>query len=182
MDIRFQNLGPEHWKGEVLLALACQGENPPAECPALDKAVPWLAVAPGMRDFKGKSGELALLHGHPELPVPRVLAVGLGPREKVDMQGIRKALAAAVQRCRAQGYTSLLLRSLFCPACPAGGSAWWKNASARRCWPCTVPMISKNPMRTNPRRPNGWLWVLTGKTCPMPPTRLPAGEKIRHGQ
>lgn len=120
MDIRFQNLGPEHWKGEVLLALACQGENLPAECPALDKAVPWLTVAPGMRDFKGKSGEFALLHGHPELPVPRVLAVGLGPREKVDMQGIRKALAAAVQRCRAQGYASLLLPEPVLSRLPGG--------------------------------------------------------------
>ncbi|MBO6171706.1 MAG: aminopeptidase, partial [Desulfovibrio sp.] len=108
MDIRFQNLGPEQWKGDVLLAPVCQGESL-TRSSQLDKAAPWLAVAPALRDFRGREGEFGLLHGHPDLPVPRVLAVGLGPREKVDCTRIRKAVAAAVQFCRKRGWASVVL-------------------------------------------------------------------------
>ncbi|MDE7372395.1 MAG: aminopeptidase, partial [Desulfovibrio sp.] len=109
MEVRFQNLGPEHWKGDVLLAFACEGEELLQEHPELDKAAPWLAVAPALRDFRPKEGALALLHGHPELAIPRVLAIGLGKREAVTPERIRKAVAAAVQRCRALGVASILL-------------------------------------------------------------------------
>ena len=120
MDVRFQNLGPDHWQGEILLAPACQGECLPTECPELDKAAPWLAVAPAARDFKGKVGELALLHGHPDLPIPRVLAIGLGPRENLDMTVIRKALASAAQLCHKQGYASLVLPEPLLARLPGG--------------------------------------------------------------
>ena len=120
MDIRFQNLGPEQWKAEIMLAPACEGEDILRECPELDKAAPWLTVAPAMRDFKGKDGELALLHGHPELPVPRVLAVGLGPREKVDAARLRAAIAAAVQRCRGLSLNSILLPEPALSRLPGG--------------------------------------------------------------
>ena len=109
MEVRFQNLGPEHWKGDVLLALACEGEELLTQNPELDKAAPWLAVAPALRDFTPKEGALAMLHGHPELAIPRVLAIGLGKREDVTPERIRKAIAAAVQRCRALGVASILL-------------------------------------------------------------------------
>ncbi|MDR2821155.1 MAG: leucyl aminopeptidase [Desulfovibrio sp.] len=120
MEIRFQNLGHEHWKAEVMLAPACEGENLPKCCPELDKAAPWLAVAPALRDFKGKSEELALLHGHPELPVPRVLAVGLGPRERVSVDGLRKAIAHAVQHCHKKGFASILLPEPALASLPGG--------------------------------------------------------------
>ena len=109
MEVRFQNLGPEHWKGDVLLAFACEGEELLQEHPELDKAAPWLAVAPALRDFRPKEGALALLHGHPELAIPRVLAIGRGKREDVTPERLRKAVAAAVQRCRALGVASILL-------------------------------------------------------------------------
>lgn len=79
MDIRFQNLGPEQWKAEVMLAPACEGEDVVRECPELDKAAPWLVVAPALRDFKGKNGELALFHGHPDLPGAARAGRGPGP-------------------------------------------------------------------------------------------------------
>lgn len=79
MDIRFQCLGPDQWKAEILIVPVCQGENMLEACPALDNLAPWLAIAPAMRDFQGKKGQQALLHGHPELRVPRVLAIGLAP-------------------------------------------------------------------------------------------------------
>lgn len=109
MEIRFQNLGPECWKGQIMLAPLCADEDFLTQWAGLDQACPWLAVAPALRDFKGKKGELLLLHGHPDLAVPRVLAVGLGPREKVEAADLRTAIATAVQRCRELGLASMLL-------------------------------------------------------------------------
>jgi hypothetical protein len=40
MDIRFQNLGTEQWKGDILLAPACQGEALLDQFPELDKVAP----------------------------------------------------------------------------------------------------------------------------------------------
>lgn len=109
MEVRFQNLGPERWKGDIMLALACEGEELLLQNPELDKAAPWLAVAPGLRDFKPREGSLALVHGHPELDIPRVLAIGLGKRDDVTPDRVRAAVAAGVQRCRALGVRSILL-------------------------------------------------------------------------
>lgn len=109
MEVRFQNLGPRHWKGDVMLALACEGEDLLLQNPELDKVAPWLAVAPALGDFKPRDGALAMLHGHPELDVPRVLALGLGKRDEVTPDRLRKAIASGVQYCRKQGLRSMLL-------------------------------------------------------------------------
>ena len=45
MDIRFQCLGPDQWKAEILIVPVCQGENMLEACPALDNLAPWLAIA-----------------------------------------------------------------------------------------------------------------------------------------
>lgn len=120
MEVRFQNLGPEHWKGDVMLVLACEGEELLLQNPELDTAAPWLAVAPALRDFTPKEGGLALLHGHPELAIPRVLAIGLGKREEVTPEHIRKAVAAGVQRCRTLGVRSILLPEPLLSRLPGG--------------------------------------------------------------
>ena len=44
MDIRFQCLGPDQWKAEILIVPVCQGENMLEACPALDNLAPWLAI------------------------------------------------------------------------------------------------------------------------------------------
>lgn len=121
MELHFQNLGPKNWKADVMLVLCCEGEDMLTRCPHLDTAAPWLAVAPAMRDFTGKIDELALLHGHPELPVPRVLAIGLGQHDSVSMGGVRKAVARAVRLCRDRGIDSLLLPEPAFFALPVGG-------------------------------------------------------------
>ncbi len=61
---------------------------------ALDGAIRQL-IASG--DFTGKRNETALLYTHGRLPVPRVLVVGLGQREKFDLQGARQAAGAAAR-------------------------------------------------------------------------------------
>ncbi len=109
MDIRFQAGGPKLWKASVMLAFAHKGEDPAALCPEMEEASPWFGIAPGRRDFAGKAGELALFHGHPEQDIPRVLAIGLGEREKFSLQTLRKGIASAVARCRELGVESILL-------------------------------------------------------------------------
>lgn len=122
MEIKFQNLGPEKWKAQIMLYFGFEDEMPLEIVPELDQACPWLAVAPALRDFKGKSGELVLMHGHPDLNIPRVLAAGLGKKEKFSLEVLRKATGRAVQKCRNLGMQSILLPEPFLARLP-GGSA-----------------------------------------------------------
>ncbi|MDR2055672.1 MAG: leucyl aminopeptidase [Desulfovibrio sp.] len=119
-DIQFQNLAPEHWKADVMLIPFCEGEVDPGRHPELDKAVPWLAVAPALRDLRGEKDELALIHGHPELSVPRALAVGLGPRNAMGMDVFRKAIAEAVSLCAKKEFSSVLLPEPLLAGLPGG--------------------------------------------------------------
>lgn len=92
-----------------MVVLACKGENPASACSECDAAAPWFAIAPGLRDFQGDASELTLFHGLPDLELPRVLAVGLGPRDKVTLDVVRRALGAALAHCRHLGFEGLLL-------------------------------------------------------------------------
>ncbi|MFQ5400380.1 MAG: leucyl aminopeptidase [Anaerolineae bacterium] len=64
---------------------------------ALDGAIREL-IAGG--DLSGKAGEVAVLYPRGVIPARRVLIVGLGKREEFDLEGVRKAAAAAVKRAR----------------------------------------------------------------------------------
>ena len=120
MDIRFQNLGPEQWRGDVLLCPVCQGEDMVRSCQELDTACPWLAIAPAMRDVTGKKGEVAMVYGHPELNIPRVMILGLGKREDCDAQTLRLAVARGMKRARDLGLKSLLLAEPLLAQLPGG--------------------------------------------------------------
>lgn len=120
MDIRFQCNGPTQWKADVMVVLFCKGEHLPDVAPCIDAAAPWLAIAPALRDARGDKNELTMLHGHPELAIPRVLAVGLGSRENLDADTIRKAIASALRRCRAAGLGSVLIPEPMLATLPGG--------------------------------------------------------------
>ncbi len=109
MDIRFQAGGPELWKAAVLLTFAYKDEDPAALCAEIESICPWFTIAPGRSDFSGKSGELALFHGHPKQSVPRVLAIGLGKKESFSLNTFRKGVASAVARCQELGLENILL-------------------------------------------------------------------------
>lgn len=109
MEIRFQNSGPESWNAAAALVLCCEGENISEKYPDLDQACPWLAIAPALKDFHGKKGETAILHGHPDLKLPRVLVYGLGNAEKASLADIRAGIATFARKCRKLGLTSALL-------------------------------------------------------------------------
>ena len=103
MDIRFQAGGPSAWKAEAVLTFAFEGEGPDEACHVLDQAAPWLGIAPGWRDFKGKRGEQAVLYGPPAMEIPRVIVVGLGKQGEIDLKDLRYGVGSAVRLCREQG-------------------------------------------------------------------------------
>lgn len=51
-------------------------------------------------DLTGKSGEVVTLYPRGAIPAKRVLVVGLGEADKFDLEGVRKAAAAAVNQAR----------------------------------------------------------------------------------
>ena len=54
-------------------------------------------------DFKGKSGETALLYTRGNFPARRVLVVGLGKAEKFDLEAVRQASATAARKAHDLG-------------------------------------------------------------------------------
>lgn len=58
-------------------------------------------------DFKGKLGETAVLYTRGAMPAPRVIIVGLGKSGDFDLEGVRKAAAAAAKRAKALGVARL---------------------------------------------------------------------------
>ncbi len=51
-------------------------------------------------DFNGRAGDVAVLYPRGAVPARRVLVVGLGDRAGFDLEGVRRAAAAAVRRAR----------------------------------------------------------------------------------
>lgn len=62
---------------------------------ALDGAISEL-IANG--DLSGKAGQVAVLYPRGTIPAKRVLVVGLGPSAEFDLEGVRRAAAAAVRQ------------------------------------------------------------------------------------
>ncbi len=51
-------------------------------------------------DLTGKAGEVGVLYPRKAIPAKRVLVAGLGKAEKLDLEAIRQAAAAAIQKAR----------------------------------------------------------------------------------
>jgi leucyl aminopeptidase len=119
-DIHFQNLDQEMWQADAMLVVFHEGEVDPARCPELLKAAPWLAASPALGDVRGERDELTLLYGQSGHSVPRVLAVGLGPRDTLDVDVVRKAVAGAVSLCAKRGFSSILLPDPMFADLPGG--------------------------------------------------------------
>ncbi len=64
---------------------------------ALDGAITALIAA---GDLTGKSGEVGVIYPRGAMAAQRVLIVGLGKRDKFDLEAVRKASAAAIKRAR----------------------------------------------------------------------------------
>lgn len=89
---------------------------------ALDGAISEL-IASG--DLTGKLGEVGVLYPRGAIPAGRVLIVGLGKREGFDLEGVRKAAAAAIKRARSLNGKNVatIVHGAGVAGLPAGDSA-----------------------------------------------------------
>jgi leucyl aminopeptidase len=109
----------EGFAPELLAVALCKGESP--QDLGEDAAG---VVSDG--DFSGKPGETALLYGQ-QGPAPRLLLVGLGERDLVTTEKLRRAAATAARRAR-----TLKLReaALSLPTLPDTGTREAAQAAA----------------------------------------------------
>jgi leucyl aminopeptidase len=56
-------------------------------------------------EIKGKLDEITLIHTQGKIPARRVAVVGLGPREKFNLDAVRRASGGLLKRCRELGIT-----------------------------------------------------------------------------
>ena len=83
MDIRFQNTSGAEWTADCIIVTLYEGQSLEEATPTLWDKAPWISITPAFRDFKGKKDEMLMLYGHPEAPISRILAIGLGKKAKV---------------------------------------------------------------------------------------------------
>ncbi|MDR0466690.1 MAG: hypothetical protein LBH94_04975, partial [Deltaproteobacteria bacterium] len=133
VDIRFQSGGAAAWKADIALLFVCREDAPAACCPELAEAAPWFTIAPGLRDFRGDKEERLLLHGLPDLPLPRLLITGLGPRNECTLDVFRLATAGAVRRCKELRTNSILLPAPNLDRLPGGGPRLLEEAVFAAC-------------------------------------------------
>ena len=162
MELRFQAGGPESWSADAVIVFLSEDEKLEKAYPELLDAAPWMSIAPGMRDFHGKKGEMGLLYGPPAHPLSRAVVVGLGKLDALTyaetLEEIRKGAGAAAVRCRELGVDTLAL--------PVSGLARFNSAcgATRR----SSPKSPKTPIRA------GWPSCSATPTCRTSPA-LPPG-------
>ncbi len=102
MDIRVEQGSIEASAADTIIVNLFEGVTTPGGATgAVDKALGGAIsdlIAGG--DLKGKAGEVAVLYPRGAIAARRVLVVGLGKAESFDLEGIRRASAAAVKRAR----------------------------------------------------------------------------------
>src|SRR3954453_23663987 len=75
-------------------------------------------------ELRGDCGEAVLLHLDGELQTPRLVAVGVGPRDRADAEALRTAGAAAANKlCRVGGTLTWLLDETLAVPLPAQAAA-----------------------------------------------------------
>jgi leucyl aminopeptidase len=102
MDIRIEQGAIESSAADTIIVNLFEGVTAPGGATgAMDKALGGAItdlIAGG--DLKGKVGEVAVLYPRGAIKARRVLIVGLGPAKTFDLEGGRRAAAAAIKRAR----------------------------------------------------------------------------------
>lgn len=102
MKIRVEKASLVDFKCDLLVVNEFAGvKQPGGATGAADKALGGLItklIAEGSAE--GKLGQTTLIHCHPGLKAGKVLVVGLGQREKFDLEAVRTAAAAAIKQAK----------------------------------------------------------------------------------
>ncbi len=109
MEIRVVAGGIQSTKDDLIVVNLFEGvETPGGATGAVDRVLGGaIAEAIASGDFRGKRGEVAVFYPRGAIPAARVLVVGLGPKEKLKLQGVREAAAHAARKARDLGVKSL---------------------------------------------------------------------------
>lgn len=102
MEIRIEKSAIQSSAADTLIVNLFDGvTNPGGATGAVDKALGGAItdlIAGG--DLKGRAGEVAVLYPRGAIGARRVLVVGLGKPDGFNLEGVRRAAAAAIQRAR----------------------------------------------------------------------------------
>ena len=103
MNIQIVNGSIQEATADTLIVNLFAGVTTPAGATgAVDRALGGAIselIASG--DLTGKAGEVGVLYPRGAIPARRVLVVGLGQRDKFNLEGVRRAAAAGIKRARA---------------------------------------------------------------------------------
>ncbi len=67
---------------------------------ALAEKLPWLENMPGWLDFKGSKDDCAVFYGPKDAAAARVIALGLGEKDKFNLEALRCAAGTALRKIR----------------------------------------------------------------------------------
>ncbi|MCG8530881.1 MAG: leucyl aminopeptidase [Desulfovibrionales bacterium] len=100
MDIRFQPAPAADWQANTVILFNFKGEKLTDSISTLNETIPWITITPALQDVHGKKNAVTVAYGHPSIALPRAIIVGLGKREKFDLDVLRGAMKAAILKCR----------------------------------------------------------------------------------
>ena len=100
MNITFSDFSGLDSRLDAVIAFVCKDDLGRGFPRALAENLPWLEPLPGWLDFKGAKDDLAVFYGPENAPAARVLAVGLGERDKFSLETLRLAAGAALRKAR----------------------------------------------------------------------------------
>lgn len=102
MKVRIERLSLVDFKCDLLAVNLFEGEKQPAGATAAaDKALKGLIsrlIREGSID--GKLGKTTLIHCHAGLAADKLVVVGLGKKDKLDLEAIRTAASAVIKQAR----------------------------------------------------------------------------------
>lgn len=100
ISVKLAELSKEQTDATILPCF--QDEEAKGLIASLDRAFNgYLARAIKEENFKGELGKTFIFHTHGKVPAKRLIIVGLGEREKVDVEALRRASAAALKAAKA---------------------------------------------------------------------------------
>lgn len=100
MDLRFQQAPAAEWQANTVLLFNFKDEPITESIPNLRDSIPWITITPAIQDAKGEKNQVVVAYGHPSVPMPRAVIVGLGERKKFKLEVLRDAVKTAVLKCR----------------------------------------------------------------------------------
>ncbi|MCT4536375.1 leucyl aminopeptidase [Halodesulfovibrio sp.] len=100
MNLRFQQAPAEEWQANTVLLFNFKGEEVTESIPNLRDSIPWITITPAIQDAKGEKNQVTVAYGHPSVPMPRAVIVGLGDRKSFTLEVLRDAVKTAALKCR----------------------------------------------------------------------------------